>query len=53
MLDMQNDKEACFSIGTWIYNSSMSKIKVVNSIAAGCPYAGFLAPGHRCSDPVG
>lgn len=23
---------------------------ITNSIAAGCPYAGFVAPGHACDD---
>ena len=27
------------------YNSG-----ITNSIAAGCPYAGFVAPGHACDD---
>lgn len=29
------------------------KTTVKNSIAAGCVFAGFIAPGYSCSDPVG
>jgi hypothetical protein len=30
-----------------------TKTSVTNSIVAGCPYAGFIAVGYSCNDPVG
>jgi len=46
------DKECCFAFGTY-YDIGVTKSSVINSRVSGCPYAGFLAPGYSCSDPVG
>jgi hypothetical protein len=43
------DKEACFAICS--YNepdTGCSGVSVMNSIASGCVFAGFVAPGHAC-----
>lgn len=43
------DKEACFAICA--YNepdTGCSGVTVTNSIASGCLFAGFVAPGHAC-----
>ena len=43
------DMEACFSVCSLPFTTNLCEnIKIVNSIAAGCPYAGFIAPGHQC-----
>ena len=31
-----------------IVGSSCSRVSVTDSISAGCPFAGFVAPGHEC-----
>jgi len=35
------DKEACYSIGAYDM-SQVTDIVLTNSVAAGCPYAGFI-----------
>lgn len=45
------DKEACFSICAYSNEKEpCDDVHVTNNIAAGCPYAGFVAPGHACGD---
>lgn len=44
------DKVVCYSICAW-YNREEDDcydVSVTNSVAAGCPYAGFVVPGHDC-----
>ena len=44
------DKEACVAICSYFSNgSSCQDLEVTNNIAAGCKFAGFIAPGHDCS----
>jgi len=50
-LSAQNavDKEACYSICAYIGDRDVcSNVTLTNSIASGCYYAGFVAPGHDC-----
>jgi len=50
---MQNtvDTEACVSMCAYFgRDSSCYNNKITNNIAAGCMYAGFVAPGHDCDD---
>lgn len=43
------DMEGCFAICSMYHTDHDCKeVKVTNSVAAGCWYAGFLAPGHKC-----
>lgn len=42
------DTEACVSICAIKDAHKCPNVNVVNSIAAGCPYAGFVVPGHSC-----
>jgi len=43
------DFEGCVSICAHEEPAKCEAISVVNSIAAGCTYAGFIVPGHSCS----
>ena len=43
-------KEACYSICALESGNLCTNTKLKNSIAAGCPYAGFIAPGSSCYD---
>jgi hypothetical protein len=51
--DNAADRESCFSVCAFTDDMPCTNTTVVNSIVAGCPYAGFLAPGYSCNDPVG
>lgn len=42
------DIEACVSLCAYFGPEDCNDVKITNSIAAGCPYAGFIAPGHEC-----
>lgn len=53
LMDNIVDRESCFSVCAFTDDMPCQTTKVINSIVAGCPYAGFIAPGHSCSDPVG
>lgn len=45
------DKEACYSVCAYEGNFDVcSNVSLTNSIASGCMYAGFVAPGHKCGD---
>lgn len=44
------DQEACFSVCSLPDTGNCEQIKITNSIAAGCPYAGFITPGHKCGE---
>jgi hypothetical protein len=50
--DQVLDKEACVSICAYEKDkpSACTDISVTNNIAAGCKFAGFIAPGHNCDD---
>jgi len=51
LLDNVKDKESCFSICTWFkagMNAKCTNVNVINSIVAGCPFAGFVVRGHDC-----
>jgi hypothetical protein len=50
LIDGLIHKEACYSICALTNNNICSDTKLKNSIAAGCPYAGFVAPGSSCDD---
>lgn len=42
------DIEACVSLCAYFGAEDCNDVKITNSIAAGCPYAGFIAPAHEC-----
>lgn len=45
------DKEACVALCSFFTDGSPCiDITVTNNIAAGCKFAGFIAPGHDCDD---
>lgn len=44
------DKEACVAYCSFVEPNVCRNVKMINNIAAGCPYAGFVAPGHDCDD---
>ena len=51
LLDNKVDKESCFSVCTWFppgFNAKCTNVNVINSIVAGCPFAGFVVRGHEC-----
>ena len=52
-IDMTIDKEACVAYSSYEVNDKGSPsydMTFTDNIAAGCPYAGFIAPGHECGD---
>jgi hypothetical protein len=53
LADNMVDRESCYSICAFTDAAPCTKTTVINSIVAGCPYAGFIAPGYSCADPVG
>lgn len=49
LVDNLVDKESCFSVCTWEeWNPKCENVNVINSIVAGCPFAGFVVRGHDC-----
>ena len=44
------DKEACVAYCSYWEPNRCFDNSLTNSIAAGCAYAGFIAPGHACDD---
>lgn len=44
------DLEACVAFCSLPSATMCFDSGITNSIAAGCPYAGFVAPGHACND---
>ena len=43
------DKEACYAICSYMTEGSACyDLKIVNNIAAGCEFGGFVAPGYDC-----
>ena len=47
------DKEACVAYGSYINNGAGTasyEMTFTDNIAAGCPFAGFIAPGHKCGE---
>ena len=52
-IDMTIDKEACVAYSSYRSNEKGSPsydITFTNNIAAGCIWAGYVAPGHECDD---
>ena len=49
-LDQYVDKESCVAICSYFEPNSCFDTSVINSIAAGCMFGGFMAPGHRCGE---
>jgi cell migration-inducing and hyaluronan-binding protein len=49
-LDGAVDKEACFAFCSYWGGNKCPSSSIKNSIAAGCPYGGFVAPGHNCDN---
>jgi len=48
---MAIDKWACVAVCSYFErDTACSGIVVQNNIAAGCKFAGFIAPGHKCGD---
>lgn len=43
------DKEACWAICV-VNGDTCNDWSLVNNIAAGCKYAGFVVPGHDCGE---
>jgi len=48
-LGMAIDKWACLAVCSY-FDGTCENIKVHDSIAAGCLFAGFVTPGHKCGD---
>ena len=48
--DNMLDKEACVAFCSYWEPNRCSRSSVTNSIATGCVFAGFIAPGNDCSD---
>jgi len=48
--DMAVDKRACYAICSYNEPDRCRSISIVNNIAAGCVFAGFVAPGVACDD---
>ena len=48
--DGRADKEACVAYCSYWEPNRCFDNSLTNSIAAGCAYAGFVAPGHACDD---
>ena len=48
--DGRIDLEACVAFCSYWEPNNCYKSGITNSIAAGCPYAGFVAPGHECGE---
>jgi hypothetical protein len=46
------DKEACVAFCSYWEGNRCSKSSVTNSVAVGCAFAGFIAPGNDCGDTV-
>ena len=45
------DKEACVAICSYFTDGSPCKdLTITNNIAAGCKFAGFIAPGYDCDE---
>lgn len=45
------DKEGCVAICSYMTQGSKCYgLSIVNNIAAGCKFGGFIAPGHDCDD---
>ena len=49
-LDGAIDKEACIAFCSYWEPNSCYDSSITYSIAAGCMYGGFVAPGHDCGD---
>jgi hypothetical protein len=49
-LDGQVDKEACYAFCSYNEGNVCYDSSITNSIAAGCKFGGFVAPGHDCGD---
>lgn len=49
-MDNMLDKEACVAFCSYWEPNSCRDSSVTNSIAAGCAFAGFIAPGNDCDD---
>lgn len=52
VIDDTVDKEACVAYNSYFKGSGNPTYDVVfkNNIAAGCLFAGYVAPGHDCDD---
>ena len=46
------DKEACVAVCSYAKDapSPCTTVTVTNNTAAGCKFAGFIAPGYNCAD---
>lgn len=51
-IDMTIDKEACVAYSSYEKDAGTPSYDMTftDNIAAGCPYAGFIAPGHVCGE---
>jgi hypothetical protein len=49
-LDGAVDKEGCVAFCSYWQGNQCHGSSIRNSVAAGCPYGGFVAPGHDCGD---
>jgi len=52
-IDKSLDKEACVAFCSYFEPNKCFNSRITNSIATGCAFAGFVAPGDDCesSDP--
>ena len=44
------DKEACYTVCAFYGDDDCSDLTITGNIAAGCPFAGFIAPAHDCGE---
>ena len=52
-IDMTIDKEACVAYGSYEKNdvgTATLEMEFQDNIAAGCVFAGYIAPGHACGE---
>ena len=49
-IDSTIDKEACVAFNSYYSTNPTYDVVFTDNIAAGCLYAGFVAPGHACDD---
>lgn len=51
--DNVTDRECCVAICSFTKGDLCTTSTWKNSIVAGCPFAGIIAPGYSCNDTVG
>jgi hypothetical protein len=49
-LDGAVDKEGCVAFCSYWQGNKCYQSSIQNSVVAGCPYGGYVVPGHDCND---